>query len=303
MSTATFLPYKTSFQTIRQSNPKYRKVTAEEYYEAAKKFVDPKYHDSMEEERQWVRCGSPYVKVFPNVARMMMDTSIEIPAGAITYPYPFFAVLFPVELGLPVRSVLTGCVYDGPEIRLSIMAQTQEWWDTNGEHPIEGNALFLPKGELVETHLRSTESNLVPELDLAIWRIVICASFFMLDRHEMVMPDWSRKRFEKWDKAKKRLDTVAMSRFLGMAAEERNLTIGKELELPTPIVEVRDKTQEDEEGTRHLSHSHMRRGHLRMQAYGEKRSQRKLIFVPPQIIRPDLPFKVGGQGYKITDQS
>lgn len=49
-------------------------------------------------ERQWHLTGQPYYKVFPQMASMMSEVSIDIPVGELKLPYPAFAVLLSISL-------------------------------------------------------------------------------------------------------------------------------------------------------------------------------------------------------------
>jgi hypothetical protein len=74
--------------------------------------------------------------------------------------------------------------------------------------------------------------------------------------------------------------------------------VGSEIALPRY-----ERTQDDDEhGTgKSLEYGHMRSGHMRMQPHGKGNKERKLIFIPPTVVRPDLPIKAS-RGYKIDDK-
>jgi hypothetical protein len=42
---------------------------------------------------------------------------------------------------------------------------------------------------------------------------------------------------------------------------------------------------------------------MRMQAYGPKMSLRRLLYIPPTWVRPDLPAKPGATGYRIEGET
>jgi hypothetical protein len=52
--------------------------------------------------------------------------------------------------------------------------------------------------------------------------------------------------------------------------------------------------------TRELTHGHIRTGHIRWQACGKDRQDRRLQFIHPAVVRPDLPLRQS-HGYRIRD--
>lgn len=74
--------------------------------------------------------------------------------------------------------------------------------------------------------------------------------------------------------------------------------VGSEISLPT--ARHADEDAEDVPGAEHheITAGYVRRGHMRLQPVGEKRADRKLIFVAPHVVRPDLPLR-STHGYKI----
>jgi len=67
------------------------------------------------------------------------------------------------------------------------------------------------------------------------------------------------------------------------------------------LVGLKPATQEirsDEPTGIELQFSHMRIGHFRTQAYGPRNSLRKLIWVKPLRVRPDLELRPGGGGHQ-----
>jgi hypothetical protein len=318
MAAATFLPWQSAYQRVRETFHD-RKAPSDPlgWYQRVLQGAAPGSGlQGLVLELGWYLAGQPYVKVFPGVAQMMTETSIDIPASHLKAPFKTFAVLLPVEVSDLVGGVsgilvthLSGRPGPG-ESTLSLSVQTAA--HRANLSPAYGFMLSFADEALVETVLVSqlaetadgrqvqSRTGLSVEHFTRLSRIAICAMFFVLDRHEIVMPDWPRRKFEKMERAKARGDAVALSRYLGNYKEASQLTIGREVELPTPIV-TGSRGEAAAPGSP-LTHAHIRRGHLRMQPCGEGRSDRKLIFVPPSVIRPDLPFAVGGRGYKIPDR-
>lgn len=95
--------------------------------------------------------------------------------------------------------------------------------------------------------------------------------------------------------------------------EQPTFSVGRELVLPRePGAPAKDAGPEPGEGAgRSLRWAHYRCGHLRYQAHGEGRSERKLIFIEPTLVRPDLPVGtrvtpgaiVGGSTRDVTESS
>ncbi len=126
-------------------------------------------------------------------------------------------------------------------------------------------------------------------------RAVLCTTMFGIARHELVMPDipipvinaTRRGRIGKQLEEHRRLKQ-----------KFRGWLVGSEISLPQPLVVYnRDcRTGAGQE----LKYGHIRSGHLRMQPCGPGGKERKLIFVPPTVVRPDLPVRTT-HGYRIGD--
>lgn len=80
-----------------------------------------------------------------------------------------------------------------------------------------------------------------------------------------------------------------------LGAERKVFDVGRALVLPKPLEGPRSEVDPNlpEDQRRHLSHGHVRSGHLRWQRYGSRQEEGRyeLIFVPPTVVRPDLPLK------------
>jgi hypothetical protein len=131
-----------------------------------------------------------------------------------------------------------------------------------------------------------------PESINAIVRIVVGACFFGIGQHEIILPDVPRKHFNKWHAAKRQNDEPTMKR---LEKQTDGFTVGREIDLP----EATSTTHGERTGGGgvELANSHLRRGHMRWQVCGKKQQDRKLIFVPPAVIRPDLPARP--RGYRV----
>lgn len=133
--------------------------------------------------------------------------------------------------------------------------------------------------------------------------LAMCTCFFMTNSHDLVCPDIPLKYREKYAKAKaegdqKTLDEIQRkARRGGMGG----YTLGREIELPRPISVPHEGGESPQNGqTWSQRFSHVRSGHLRLQAHGPKLSQRKVIFIEPTVVKPHLPPKPC-VGYAIKD--
>ena len=124
---------------------------------------------------------------------------------------------------------------------------------------------------------------------MASWaRIAIGIAFFAINRHEVVISDIPAGLKAKLDRAKasgsKKRITRARSH---IHPYRRGFTVGKELLIPRSLTD-----SDDGESTgRELRFAHLRTGHMRWQAHGHEMQERKLIFIPPTVVRKDLPLK------------
>jgi len=136
-----------------------------------------------------------------------------------------------------------------------------------------------------EKPLRGDSQGYFPSQKLAhdMFALAIGVSFFATGRHKAARPivqadkrpRHERRRFEKEHGQK-----------------QPTYTVGRELVLPraegVPGVEPGIV---GEGAGRHLKFAHLRTGHLRYQAHGPSMSERKLVFIEPTIVRPDLPLR------------
>lgn len=128
-------------------------------------------------------------------------------------------------------------------------------------------------------------------------RISIGVAMFGVDRHELVAPDINREQIESRfpggrSKASRQLAAMRIAREV---AKCNGWRVGSEIDLPRPLqseTAVRIGTGVERQ------FGHYRSGHMRMQPCGEGGKDRKLIFVAPTLVRPDLPIRQS-HGYRI----
>lgn len=149
--------------------------------------------------------------------------------------------------------------------------------------------------QIEETFARSStySDGFTPSLTFAkmIVRLGISVAFFGVDRHELVAPDIPRCYVEKYRNAQQAGDKSEAARVLE-AAKHMGMfgwRVGSEMDLPAPDVRYLDKAENGEPG-RSLEYGHVRRGHMRLQPCGTGHKERRLQFIPPALVRPDLPL-------------
>lgn len=128
----------------------------------------------------------------------------------------------------------------------------------------------------------------------SVLRICVATMFFAVDNHELVMPDIPREILTVNARTKSQ-HVSEQKRIQRELKRCRGWKVGSEIDLPRPLVnrlERRDPTG------RELEYGHVRSGHMRMQPCGEGSRDRKLIFVAPTVVRPDLPIRTA-HGYRI----
>ena len=132
-----------------------------------------------------------------------------------------------------------------------------------------------------------------------LMRIAVCTMFFGVENHELVMPDIHREVLTIKGKGKRKRITEQM-RIDRELAKCKGWKVGSEIDLPRPL--IRREGYSGNEGTgKELEHGHIRSGHMRMQPCGKGNKDRKLIFLPPTVVRPDLPMRTT-RGYRIQDK-
>jgi hypothetical protein len=196
---------------------------------------------------------------------------------------------------------------------LMLMFETWSRYVQRPGHPVSAGGLRLVRtyflaGETLEAALSrsaegwrdskrksiglSTSAEESAESVVRFSRLAMAAALLGTSQHNLVLPDLTRKQQVKHDRAIAGGDVKRAAR---LAKKATGWTLGRDIKLPRFAKDSCD----DEVGTgRKLTYSHVRSGHMRMQAYGAGMSKRKLIYVAPIWVRPDLP--VGpSRGYEI----
>jgi hypothetical protein len=100
-------------------------------------------------ERTWLELGQPYYKVYPNMAAMMAEISIDIPTRVLRLPYPAFSIHFADS------EENTICEPGGPRLRSILLFQMNVDPDgvNSGNFKFrDDDKLYLASGARSEEH-------------------------------------------------------------------------------------------------------------------------------------------------------
>lgn len=132
-----------------------------------------------------------------------------------------------------------------------------------------------------------------PEFQASLLRIAVGICFFAINSHQVIhrdLPENLRKALERaeQDKSPKRLKKIKSQ--IDSMGYRHGFTVGREIQIPKFQTQTGEDASQGSLTHRQLKFSHIRTGHMKWQPYGPKLEQRKLIFVAPTIVRPDLPL-------------
>ncbi len=279
----------------------------------------------------WHDTGRPYFRVWPQMCVHLANTSFDIPIVHLKMPFRVFAVRFPRQRWIDTGSWSLGAVlvhssvYTGGvlNIRLLLQAYHPECIAETGATlgfaapaHLFMDLQFRESGESVEEELNETLSkpfgieagdrdrtDMLSSLDerwmSPVARIALACMLFASNQHELICPDLPRKLRIQWERAKMSDAATANAIVEKGQQKQKGWNVGSEIDLPVPVTGYRVHSQE---GTRGLSHGHVRRGHMRMQQYGPRDNpHHKLIFIAPTVVRPDLPISETARGFRIKD--
>lgn len=274
-----------------------------------------------DQELSLINCGRPYYKVWPGMLAAMTRISLGIDESYLHAPFKAFQIRLPksdnalaFEHGNPVVAILV-CISEDASHIVPVSPVDQS--------PVEDIAKFISvhyqfldgrstrmdggikRGESLEDNLRrfggiegTASYKTSIEFRSNVFRVAVATSLFAIENHELVMPDISREVITIKAKNKRQLVSENM-RIERELAKCNGWKVGSEIDLPRPLIK-RDGYSSTG-GVRELEHGHIRSGHMRMQPCGEGGNDRKLIFVAPTILRPDLPIRTS-RGYRIKDK-
>lgn len=299
-------------------------------------------------EKNWWTSSKPYYKIYPKMASMMSEVSLDIPVTSFEMPYKTFVILLAddpendfwetmvvrrsgvevSELGPRLRWVMvhefTGAFINNQEFSMRNDDGENHTRGLYINYEFEGEWRGMPQQSnytlslapqvgTIEDFFQSSyeitknfhnaryengEYRPSKEMVERIIRLSVATAFFGVDRHEVVMPDIPRKKLDKRisnanGNIRQALDTLKKE-----IIYTNEWTIGREISLPRPM-QVDVDVDSNETG-KHLRHGYLKRGHMRWQAHGEGRKDRKLIFIHPHMVRADLPL-APAKGFKISD--
>lgn len=267
----------------------------------------------------WYLSGRPYYKVWPGIAEAMGNINIEIPADMFTMPYPAFTIMLSDELSDEFgKTFMIGYV---PRSEVAKGRQDIGKWEDERDgrrflfniHVAHTNesGIFISsgtayEGDSMQDLVDNANNAPVPDgfLDVSsgirtkALSIAIAVSLFGTDQHEVVCPDIERRVIDRNCRPKvlKMREEDAEKKHARDVAKCKGWLVGSEIDLPRPVT-INSGNHGDGDG-HELTAGHIRSGHMRMQTCGKENKDRKLIFVPPTVVRPDLPFRQS-HGYRI----
>ena len=280
-------------------------------------------------EETWLDAGKPYYKIWPNMIDAIGHTSLNIDARYLHLPFQAFEIRLPIQHYLASHvgtSVLVhGFTLDELDVwllkhRLDTRARAKEpdyedillmfrlfYYIPNDKDYFTTDNAVIRKNETLETTVSNLISSPSNEPDMVVddsvirhlFALAVAVSMFGVENHEIVMPDIPREVLTIKGKGKRKRITEQM-RIDRELAKCKGWKVGSEIDLPRPL--IRREGYSGNEGTgKELEHGHIRSGHMRMQPCGKGNKDRKLIFLPPTVVRPDLPMRTT-RGYRIQDK-
>lgn len=264
-------------------------------------------------EIKWATCGSPYYKIWPGMVESLKHTKFNFTADNLAAPFPVFSVMLPT--GGMFDSGIFCIAKDNVDVHSTgIQCDAMMIAAIRGEHRMP-HAISFPffRGATVEECLQRYSAGGVKKLGghedtveelhgkASFIRCAIAAAMFAINRHKLVAPDIDqevllRKLPGGRSKASQKIAQEKRDREISKC---KGWKVGSEIDLPRPhVVRSGQPVDRGEE----LTCGHIRSGHMRMQPCGPNNQDRKLIFVEPTIVRPDLPIRQM-HGYRIRTKA
>ncbi len=252
------------------------------------------------------KAGRPYYKVWPQIGAALQAVSLDVPCEAMGMPYAAFVVRFPVGEQVlivdsrPVGTLMVsvdGLEYDFHKRVPSDAIDTLSVSATSSDGGVDCDfriSIGRHQGRTIQQCM-DDYSHWNTHTDQAgvkvMFSVAVSVALFGIDRHELVLPDVRRLRVIKRRGAKRQKVLEG-----GAAEESQGWKLGSELDLPRPLVRY---IGDGDRCRRALREGHIRAGHLRMQVCGKGAKQRKLIFIAPTVVRPDLPLQQFRRGFRL----
>lgn len=279
----------------------------------------------------WEHWKRPYFKVWPAIIDLLATTRLQFPGEYLTLPFYVFEVRLPVEHAMARKagSSMLVCMLEHSDRSLDPSALMQDFGMPRAvAEPLAKNNkatyreglkgvlkihhhmpldapgvvtcydLQIVDGETIEESLAKTQENtrrtntgnasFLSDDDLHVLLSLTCGvAMFATNNHELVGLDIPREDRQP------RNTRERISQEIRDAKARKNCrgwTVGRDIQIPR----AEHHEPERDGPARTLSHGHVRSGHMRLQAHGPKLQERKLIFVHPCMVRPDLPMKQSG---------
>lgn len=268
--------------------------------------------------------AKPTYRLYPVIAEALLTTRIDIPVNEINLPFKSFVINLHKDLHIPTQgptelcSILVNMFIPKPgsgknrEIAINYQTKIREDLATPsvcrklqiapslcpnfGDYIIDFDSYYIEFPLVDGTNLEEsynayiTSENRPLKIHQNILKIVLGTIFLAISHDKRYV-----KRFVKRVKnnelcfcgSGKKYKKCCKLRGIQNVGYE----IGKDIVLAS---EQRSGTSAIVEGRgKELHYGHMRTGHMRWQRYNDEQGQRqrKLIFIHPLIVRPDLPMK------------
>lgn len=308
-----FHQYKTHWQIVKENAKEYRsdyRLFYDRYAEILQEEI--KTNDitnnllSISGEVAFLDSHKPYFKVWPGIAKELMNVDFNIPSTFLKFPFKAYEIRLP-KTDNPLRfrgkEVTQLLVHEHERMgakRLHIVYRLSDEFYKERYHSWYVTALLdhrITINKMIESVLiysphATTKEN--AEFFQSICRLAISVAFFGTNQHDLIIPDLPKKIAEKYDNAS---DTEKKELSNRAARQGHNgYRIGsREKLLPC----VRSEGHNGGGEGRELAYGHLRRPHMHMYRCGPRDNSRyELRFISLVHVRPDLELKPN-VGYSI----
>ncbi len=344
MSKCDHYCWDTMLQVSKDVHPSYKKMSPKEAYRVIRRHFQedpPPVNEqtlnasliSTLAEEEWYALGKPYYKVWPQIARHLMQTNIDISGSYLHFPFHTFEIRLPKRDPIyerpdrPVRAILAHCFdkgFDGaplehPDGRDWTIFMTYQFGVEKPGKPHNWASWWYVMGVFKDRVIATyTADDFNPAADsggytpsrtftASLFKLLISTCFFGIHAHDLVCPDIPARYIDRWHQARKNRDKSEAEKLLERAKEMGHFgwKIGSEIDLPSAEIRHHTLDTPTQPGSgRELTAGHLRSGHLRLQPYGprDEPTRHELIFVQPTVVRPDLPLR-DVRGFRIRDDA
>lgn len=272
------------------------------YIEAAPFFKTHTIWEEMLAEATLYASGQPVFKVYPAMVNALLATNIDIEMKHFRLPF------MGIELRLPVgfvrenasspflRSIILGECFDDVGNRgIRFMMD----FDCPGNIPLVAGIIIrvYEDRSILESFSSLLTSNHVregywpsEEFFTSLIKLAVGVVFLAIGAHKTVCED-------KPNVAERLREEKLVKRNGENARPKLRFSVGKDIKLPR---EIHDETRDSSLTGRELKYGHIRCGHLRRQPTGSRTAPvYKIIFIPPTVVRADLPLKPHAYAVKV----